>query len=285
MSNQFNRSGRGIWIALFALALFSFPFTLAALQHEPAPPVTPSTVEQPNAKVDGEAPEINREKPSEPPCGGATQADLAKGTPDTSVIYKLSQLEKDAENWYGKTITVDGEMHRQFTDRVFTIEDDGFLRDRDVLVISLVPMSDSVIPLQDSFERGKNVRVTGTVRPYDEAQLECLFGPLNVESREGHSFTKNPVLILGYKEPPKAAEVIVNQTAELEPPPALQPPEQPVQIQPPAPAPAPIMPEAKPEPKSLPKTASTLPFVGLAGLLSVFAAFSVSAFRSVARSK
>jgi hypothetical protein len=301
MSSQLNRPGRRVWIALVALGLFSFPFTVAALQHEPAPPVTPSTINQPAVSVQEPVQEPVKEEeviqgrekpePEAPPCGGLTQADLARGTSETQVIYKLGHLWKIADQFYGKTITVDGEMHRQFTDRVFTIEDDGMFRDHDMLVISLVPMSDSVIPLQDSFERGKNVRVTGTLRPYDEAQLECLFGPLNVESREGHSFTKNPVLIIGYREPPKAAIVIMPAPvpAEIERPAAVQPPEQIAEVKPPEPAavpapappaPAETKPEAKPEPSRLPKTASNLPFVGLAGAFCIFAAFSIGLRRS-----
>jgi LPXTG-motif cell wall-anchored protein len=180
-------------------------------------------------------------------------------------------------------------MHRQFTDRVFTIEDDGLLKDRDMLVISLVPMSESVIPLQNSFDRGKNVRVTGTLQPYDKEKLECVFGPLNLESREGHSFTKNPVLIIGYKEPPKAAAVIMPapMPAEIEKP-APEPPEQIAEVKPPepvvtpapAPAPAPAPVETKPEPTRLPKTASNLPFFGLAGAFFILAAFSIGFRRS-----
>jgi hypothetical protein len=225
-----------------------------------------------------------REKPTEPPCGGLTQADLARGTRETQVIYRLSQLWDTADQYYGRTITVDGEMHRQFTDRVFTIEDDGFFRDRDMLVISLTPMSDSVIPLQDTYDRGKNVRVTGTLQPYDPEKLECLFGPLNIESRDGHSFTKNPVLIIGYREPPKAAAVIMPVPAEIEQPAAVQPPEQIAEVKPPepavVPAPAPTPAPVEERPLKLPKTASNLPFVGLAGAFCIFAAFSLGFRRS-----
>jgi hypothetical protein len=191
------------------------------------------------------------------------------------------------DEYIGKTITVDGEMHRQFTDRVFTIEDDGMFRDHDMLVISLTPMSESVIPLQGSFDRGKNVRVTGTLRPYDRAKLECLFGPLNLESREGHSFTKNPVLIIGYKEPapaPRAAVMVVPPPIEPEKEtaaPAPAPQEEVaelavVQETPAAPATA---------PKELPRTASDLPFVALAGVLSLSAALSARFRGRKARNK
>jgi hypothetical protein len=132
-------------------------------------------------------------------------------------------------------------------------------------------MSESVIPLQDSYERGKNVRVTGVVRPFDQAQLECLFGPLNLESREGHSFTKNPVLIIGYQEPTPVAVIIT--PAPIEEPAPLPPP----MIQEPAPAPAPEPPavtEPMPEepPAALPRTASDVQLAALAGLVSFLTA-------------
>jgi hypothetical protein len=211
MRNPFNQPGRRLWIALFALVLFSFLFTLIALLRQAAPPVVSFTVKHTNASVVRGKPikanaamEGNLEKARAPETillwGGESQAEVARGTNETEMIHQLKKLWKNADEYYGRTITVDGEMHRQFNDRVFTIEDSGFLDDRDMLVISLVPMSDSAIPLQESFEKGKNVRVTGTVRPYDRARLECLFGPLNLEFDEGHSFTKNPVLIIGYRE-------------------------------------------------------------------------------------
>jgi hypothetical protein len=200
------------------------------------------------------------------------------------------------DEFYGKTITVDGEMHRQFTDQVFTIEDDGFWKDRDMLVISLVPMSDSVIPLQESFDRGKQVRVTGVVRPYDRAKLECLFGPLDLESREGKSFTRNPVLIIGYRPPAKRAAII----PEPEPAPAPAPAPTPTPLPPAAAAPAPEPTEEVAElavieqpaapapepPKALPRTASDLPSAALAGFCFLFLAGSVRWIgRRAARSK
>jgi len=294
----------GVWVGLVALALFSFPFTVAALQHQPPPPVTDSTVDQPKAEIEGHVPEnavqediqVFREKPTAPerndavPCG-ETVAEMASGTPNTSVVYKLGKLLNDPADYLGKTITVDGEMHRQFTERVFTIEDSGFIQDRDMLVISMSPMSESVIPLQGSFDRGKNVRVTGVLRPYDRGKLECLFGPLALESREGHSFTKNPVLIIGYKEPakPVASNVelppIVLQKPEPTMPPAVTEPES--TPAPPAAAPAPSteqQPATTPEkPKeALPRTASSLPLFAVAGGLFLLAGFSA---RFVARKR
>src|SRR5262245_10057649 len=108
----------------------------------------------------------------------------------------MKDLERYPENYYGKTVTIEGQMHLIFTDNVFTIEDNGFVRDKDILVISTVPRAEAVTPLEGSIESGKDVRITGVVHPYDRGRLECAYGPLHLESHEGHSFTKNPVIIV-----------------------------------------------------------------------------------------
>src|SRR5262245_44304511 len=70
----------------------------------------------------------------------------------TGEMVKLDTLIEHKEQYYGKTITVEGEMHRIFTDHVFTIEDDDFLKDDDVLIISDVSRSQAVTPVKKSIE-------------------------------------------------------------------------------------------------------------------------------------
>jgi hypothetical protein len=296
MTRQSNSRHAGVWVVLTALVVFGIPFTVVALQHQPAPPVTDSTVEQPNARVEGGVPaeavqeeiQINREKMTTDqrndtvPCG-ETAAAMGNGPGQTEVVYHLGDMLNHAEDYLGKTITVDGEMHRQFTDKVFTIEDDGFIQDRDMLVISVSPMAESVIPLEGSFDRGKKVRVTGVLRPYDRGKLECLYGPLALESREGHSFTKNPVLIIGYKEPPKRAAANlppIERSKSAAALPTLTPPAAPETVAPAAPAapetaagtPETPAPAAKEKPAELPRTAGELQLIGLTGGMSLLAA-------------
>jgi hypothetical protein len=115
---------------------------------------------------------------------------------DKPITVSMSELRDNAAMYYGKTITVDGEMHRIFTDNIFTIEGGDWPHDFDVLIISNVPKADAVTPLEGSTEPDKDVRVTGVVVPYERGKLECAYGPLNLESREGASFTKSPVLIV-----------------------------------------------------------------------------------------
>ncbi len=130
-------------------------------------------------------------------CKKQVQA-MTRNSPnsDMPVIVSMSELRDNAGMYYGKTVTVDGEMHRQFTDNIFTIEGGDWPHDFDVLIISDVPKAEAVAPLEGSTEPDKDVRVTGVVIPYERGKLECAFGPLNLESHEGSSFTKSPVLVV-----------------------------------------------------------------------------------------
>jgi hypothetical protein len=266
---------------------------LTMAQHQPPPPVIESTVDQPNAEVEGEVlpepekseGEFQRQKP-EPdsqatvPCG-ETLAEFATGTPQTTVIYRqgLQKMLDEPDGYLGRTITVDGEMHRQFNDRVFTIQKNG--RGTDLLVITVVPMSESVIPLEGSFETHKQVRLTGVLRPYDRGKLECLFGPLDLESREGHSFVKNPVLIIGYKAPSKPVAAAMAPPVIHEKP---TPPPEPAAAPPPA-APELVIIQEEPAPAKLPKTAGDLPLVGMAGLAFLLTGISIHFFRRAAAAR
>jgi hypothetical protein len=201
---------------------------------------------------------------------------------DEGEVLTLDTLIEHQEEYYGKTVTVQGELHRFFTDNVFTIEDDDFFRDDDVLVISKGPMCDAVSSLDKhgELEKGKDVCVTGVVRPYDRGKLECEYGPLNLESREGHSFTKGPVLIVGERP--------MQETVMVEPP-------EPIVLPEPTPTPEPEIAEVEeveiaeveiPAPaEELPRTSSNLPFVGLAGLLSIFGAGAVGLYRRSTRDR
>ena len=185
----------------------------------------------------------------------------------TPIPVLMGELQKNPENYYGKTVTVDGELHRTFTETVFTIEGDGFFRDKDILVVGNVPKAEAAIPLEHSLEDGKEVRVTGLVQPYDRGRLECAYGPLHLESREGHSFTKNPVLIVERAEPK-----IEIPSAQLEKPMLPAPLPEPEAV-----IPAPAQEEttvaaAEPAkmPESLPRTAGHLPMLAVAGLLALY---------------
>jgi hypothetical protein len=202
-------------------------------------------------------------RPDAATCKQYTKPAIRMSAGETGQTVKLDDLIDHKEQYYGKTVTVEGEMHRIFSDRVFTIEDDDLLRDDDVLIISDVPRAEAVVALEKSVDPGKNVRVTGFVHKYDREELECLYGPLQVESREGHSFTKSPVLIVQRV-----------QAADAGAPSQLAAPERE------AGAPAPAVAEVRraPAPEALPKTASPLPLLGFLGLAALLTAWAIRVF-------
>src|SRR5215475_3750227 len=63
------------------------------------------------------------------PTAGATCKQIMPMTWDTrtactnecSTVVSMEELEKHPEDYYGKLVTVDGELHRTFSDNVFTI--------------------------------------------------------------------------------------------------------------------------------------------------------------------
>jgi hypothetical protein len=199
---------------------------------------------------------------------------------ETGQTVKLDDLIDKQEQYYGKIVTVDGEMHRIFTDRVFTIEDDDFLRDDDVLIISDVPRQQAVVALEKSIDPGKNVRVTGFVHKYDRQELECLYGPLQVESREGHSFTKSPVLIVQRMQTADAkatSETAPRELAAAEPEPEVVARTEQAQAPAAERAPAAELAPAE-EGRALPETAGVMPLLGLLGLVSVVTAGAIRVF-------
>jgi len=109
---------------------------------------------------------------------------------------KLDTVLNHPEDYFGKTVTVEGEMHRTFSEKVFSIEDDDFLRDDDLLIITNSSKADVVKPVKESIEEGEDVCVTGVIKPFHRAEMESQFGPLNIESRAGHYPEGSPVMII-----------------------------------------------------------------------------------------
>ncbi|HLH30560.1 MAG TPA: hypothetical protein VKY31_05120 [Terriglobia bacterium] len=114
-----------------------------------------------------------------------------------AVIVSMEELQAHPRSYYGKVVTVDGNLHRTFTETAFTINQKGFLRSGpDILIISNVPKEKAVTPLEHSVDAGRAVRITGLVQPYDRDKLEGVYGPLHLEKYEGQSFMKSPVLLV-----------------------------------------------------------------------------------------
>jgi hypothetical protein len=114
------------------------------------------------------------------------------------IVITMDDLQKHPEQYYGKTVTVYGELNKTFTENLFTIEGRGLLADKDILVIRTVPADQDIIVVRTvpKEESSQSMRVTGLVQPYERGKLECAYGPLQLENQERPSFTRNPVLII-----------------------------------------------------------------------------------------
>src|SRR6185295_14082556 len=123
---------------------------------------------------------------------------------------KLDTVLNHPEDYFGKTVTVEGEMHRTFSDKVFSIEDDDLLRDDDLLIITNTSKAEVVKPVKDSIDEGKDVCVTGVIQPFHRTEMENKFGPLNIESRASHYPEGSAVMII---ERAKAAAALEPEKA------------------------------------------------------------------------
>ena len=129
-------------------------------------------------------------------CKETMNAAVTAASSQDPITISMKDLQKRPEQYYGKEVTVAGEVSRAFGPNIFTIR----ARNQDILVISSVPRAEVVVPLN---AKAKRVRLTGVVQPYDRGTLECAYGPLNLEGAEGRSFTNNAVLIINKEQPTK----------------------------------------------------------------------------------
>jgi hypothetical protein len=197
-------------------------------------------------------------------------------------VEKLDTLLDHPEEYMGQAVTVDGEMHRIFNDRVFSIEDDDFFKDDDLLIISTCPSSEVIYPLEDTINPGKNVRVTGVIEPFNWTSLECKYGPLQIEPRITHYKEGQPVMVIDRRPAPVEAKlevlppVIIEESVEIfTPPPLIIEPPAPVVVieEPPVVREKPSVVQEVPAPKRpvrrLPQTASGSPLLAVFGMMAL----------------
>jgi hypothetical protein len=84
---------------------------------------------------------------------------------DMSGAISAGKLAKEAKNFYGQTVTVKAEVEDILDNRTFTLDEDAILAGPDVLVV--VPKGSTTGLKHDDV-----VTVTGTVRPFVQAELE-----------------------------------------------------------------------------------------------------------------
>jgi len=192
----------------------------------------------------------------------------------------LDTVLNHPDDYFGKTVTVEGEMHRTFSDKVFSIEDDDFLRDDDLLIITNSSKSDVVKPVKDSIAEGKDVCVTGVIQPFHRSEMESKFGPLNIESRASHYKEGSPVMIIERTKATAETATTFDREKPLPEPvaePAAEPAAEPLaKPAEPVSEPVPSQLETKSvEHEELPATASPIPLIGLGGLLSMLTAAGI----------
>jgi hypothetical protein len=243
---------------------------------------------------------VEREKPSEEPSEEASCPAITREKQETEqaevcvacetlgtsamnpIPVTIKELKRNPEQYYGKWVTVDADMHDTFTDTVFSVEQGG----RELLVINPNKQCEAVIGLDKdrSTEKGKLVRITGVAEPYDCEKLEAEYGPLNLGRHADNSFTEAPAVIV---KPMQTASMAPLATAELEKPAEPAPAPEPEVAAPAEPeAAAPVEPEVIEEEavvieeESLPRTASDISLLGFVGLLALGAAISVRRYRA-----
>jgi hypothetical protein len=81
-------------------------------------------------------------------------------------MISAGKLAKDAKKFYGQKVTVTAEVEDVLDNHSFTLDEDAILAGPDVLV--LVPRGMSTMGLKHD----EKVTVTGTVRPFVQAELE-----------------------------------------------------------------------------------------------------------------
>jgi hypothetical protein len=84
---------------------------------------------------------------------------------DMGGSISAGKLAKEAKNFYGQTVTVRAEVEDILDNRTFTLDEDAILAGPDVLVV--VPKGATTGLKHDDV-----VTVTGTVRPFVQAELE-----------------------------------------------------------------------------------------------------------------
>jgi hypothetical protein len=241
----------------------------------------------------------------------------AKVNPNTDDILDYPNL------YAGRVVTLEGRVDDIFSPTTFAMQDNyDLVQDDRILMISVMPVGaksttttttsleattddqlkavpavEMVQLLQNSFQKHKIIRATGTVAIFDRAALEQEYGAIDFGSTPLEKFEKEPVILLGAREfaqfqqhrveqqaavippPPPAREATPAPEPEVAPP-AAEPEAAPPAAQPEATAPSPS-PGTEPaaETSRLPTTASPIPLLGLTGLLALLAGFGIRARR------
>jgi hypothetical protein len=118
-----------------------------------------------------------------PPPAATTPGVAASGT-------SVAAIKEAPEQFYGKTVTVSGELDKLYNERAFELDGTGWAFNDDITVLTKAPVHIVGVPLA----AGDEVIVTGTVHSFVAADVERNIGwdiGPDVESK----LAKRPVLI------------------------------------------------------------------------------------------
>lgn len=106
----------------------------------------------------------------------------------------VAELTGNAQHYYGRTVTVSGEIDEIYNARTFSLDGEGLGAD-DLLVLSVdsVPMVPGRTPAEP-FAEGDIVQVTGVLEPLVRADVEEAYG-IGVDEELAVNYQDRPVLI------------------------------------------------------------------------------------------
>ena len=116
---------------------------------------------------------------------------------DMAGTISAGKLAKDAKKFYGQTVSVTAEVEDVLDNHSFTLDEDAILAGPDVLV--LVPRG-----MTAGLKHDDKVTVTGTVRPFVQAELE----------KDYDWFKHGKILTTGTKVDYKMRPVLVAQSVK-----------------------------------------------------------------------
>ncbi len=86
-----------------------------------------------------------------------------------AVGHMIQNINKEPQNYYGKTVTVSGEVKKLLNPRAFEVSGEGMTHN-DMLVVTKKPLSDMTAQAGQLAENAR-VEVSGIVRPFDTREI------------------------------------------------------------------------------------------------------------------
>lgn len=112
-------------------------------------------------------------------------ADEAAREGEAGTNPDVSDVDDDAENYYGQTVTVSGPVIEIYSPQMFRIDDPEIFGGDDVLVLA---------PGGTSPTEGATVTVSGVVQQYDQSELEQTLG-IDLDDALGVELDGQPIIV------------------------------------------------------------------------------------------